>query len=195
MTSLKIKSWTGFDQPHLIAQAWSLRHEVFRSQLGWQVQSLNNLEYDRFDSWASHCCALDDEKVVAYWRALPTLKPYLLEESFQSLLHGKPLPRHADIWEISRFLVSPTHPDRDDVGRMMVREAGFFGATAGASTLLAVVEPPFARFIRASGLPIRNECAPTPVGSGSRGIVKAVLISLNVQALMDSIPDMQARAA
>lgn len=195
MTSLNIKSWVGFDQPLLMAQAWSLRHEVFRSQLGWQVKSLNNLEYDRFDSWASHCCALDGEKVVAYWRALPTVKPYLLEESFQALLQGKPLPRQADIWEISRFLVSPSHPYRDDVGRMMVREAGFFGATAGASTLFAVVEPPFARFIRSSGLPIRTECAPTPVGTGSRGTVRAVLISLNVQALVASSPDMPARAA
>ena len=182
MSHIQIRRSRGSESPRLLAQAWHLRHEVFRDGLGWDVSSINHLEYDHFDDAAHHCFALEKGEVVAYWRSLCTVSPYLLEESFGILLGSAPAPKQQDVWEISRFLVRPGHPERAALGRLMVRAAAAFGVDVGARELLAVVEPPFARFIRASGLPIDLRCPPTVVGVGRHGPVKAVLIGLDIPA-------------
>jgi len=180
MSSLDIVRFRAGEAPEYMAQAWRLRHQVFRETLGWSVKSLNQLEIDQFDRTALHCVAVEQDVVVGYWRSLQTTEPYLLEQYFAGLLHGQPLPKRPDIWEISRFAVAVDHPRRREVGRALAREIGHFGLDQNASRLIAVVEPAFGRFIRACGLPVAQEGAPVVVGTGSQGNVLATVISLDI---------------
>lgn len=181
MQELKICRFRAGEAPEYMAQAWRLRHQVFRETLGWSVKSLNQLEIDHFDKMALHCVAVEHDIVVGYWRSLRTTEPYLLEQYFPDLLEGQPLPKRPDIWEISRFAVAPGHPRRRDVGKCLALEIGRFGLDHGASRLIAVVEPPFGRFIRACGLPVTQSATPLVVGTGSQGEVIATIITLDMQ--------------
>ncbi|MDG5493572.1 GNAT family N-acetyltransferase [Niveispirillum sp. BGYR6] len=181
MQELKIFRFRAGEAPEYMAQAWRLRHQVFRETLGWSVRSLNQLEIDQFDKMALHCVAVERDVVVGYWRSLRTTEPYLLEQYFPDLLEGRPLPKRPDIWEISRFAVAPSHPRRRDVGKSLALEIGRFGFDQGASRLIAVVEPPFGRFIRACGLPVTQDVTPVVVGTGSQGDVIATIITLDMQ--------------
>jgi len=163
-----------------MAQAWRLRHRVFREDLGWDVSSVDLLEFDRFDRDAWHCAIVAGDRLLGYLRALCTIDPYLLELNFPTLLGGNPAPKSRQIWEISRFAVVPDAPHKSMVGQLLIREGVALGRDMGASQLLAVTDPPFERFMLGSGLPICREAGPQRVGTGRNGDVEAVLISLDL---------------
>jgi acyl homoserine lactone synthase len=91
-----------------------LRHRVFKERLGWDVQTRNGLEIDRFDELDPvYLMAFDQsERLVGTWRMLPTTGPYMLRDVFPVLMDGMEAPRHPRICEGSRFAV-----DCDYVGR------------------------------------------------------------------------------
>ncbi|MEA1652617.1 acyl-homoserine-lactone synthase [Nitrospirillum sp. BR 11164] len=182
MSSLRVVNFSGPDSPELLAQAWRLRHRVFREGLGWDVASVDLLEFDGFDRKAWHCAALLGGRMVGYWRALPTTEPYLLERDFPMLLGDRPAPRSPGVWEISRFVICPDVANRRDVGRVLVQAIGAFGMARDAKRLIAVVEPAFGRFVRLCGLPVVEETAPIHVGQGHKGDIHAVIIALDVPA-------------
>jgi acyl homoserine lactone synthase len=163
-----------------MAQAWRLRHRVFKEQLGWNVPSIDLLEIDPLDKHAVHLCALEGEKVVAYLRALCTTGPYLLERYFPDLIGAGGPPRAPDVWEISRFVADPDHPDRHPIARRLVQAGMAFGHEVGASRLLAVTEPPFERFLRQCGVPIARIAGPRVVGTSTAGDVRAVVVSTDI---------------
>ena len=168
------------DSPELMAQAWRLRHRVFRENLGWDVPSVDLLEFDCFDRDAWHCGVVSGDRLLGYLRALCTLNPYLLERNFPALLNGHAAPRSKKIWEISRFAVSPDEPRRRQIGRMLIREGIAFGQDVGASQLIAVTDIAFERFMVGAGVPISRTGGPLRVGRGHSGDVEAVLITLDL---------------
>ncbi|MBL8509790.1 acyl-homoserine-lactone synthase [Chitinimonas sp. JJ19] len=84
------------------------RHRVFIRELGWPLQTEDGLERDAFDRADTlYVVAHDDQgRVCGCGRLLPTSGPYLLGEVFPGLMGDIPLPRSAQIWELSRFAIS-----------------------------------------------------------------------------------------
>lgn len=152
---LEVVRFRATERPDLMALAWRLRHQVFCEDLGWQIPSLNGIEMDAFDLQAMHCAVVRRGLVVGCLRALSTADPYLLEQSFAHLLPG-PLPKSSAVWEISRFAVMPSVPDRREVGAFLVRAGFICGHDQGARTLIAVTEQGFERFLRSCGLEIKR---------------------------------------
>ena len=180
MWTPRIVRFRSNDAPELMAQAWRLRHRIFRENLGWEVPSIDLLEFDRFDRAAIHCAAVSGDRLLGYWRALCTTEPYLLEQNFPALLDGKPAPKSHLVWEISRFAMVPDLSRRREVGRLLVQEIGVFGSDMKAAQLIAVTEPAFERFVVRCGLPIRRAAGPIQAGQGKGRAVQAVLIAFDV---------------
>ncbi|MCA8967775.1 MAG: acyl-homoserine-lactone synthase, partial [Planctomycetes bacterium] len=80
--------------PHIETSAllgmFRLRDTVFHKRLGWDVDSRDGLEMDRYDE-------LDPVYMLAHaagttvdgcWRLLPTLGDYMLRDTFPALLRG-----------------------------------------------------------------------------------------------------------
>ncbi|MDC0710859.1 acyl-homoserine-lactone synthase [Stigmatella sp. ncwal1] len=92
--------------PELIDGMFRLRHRVFRELLGWDVESHDGRERDRFDALDPVYIVAHDEdrqEVVGCWRLIPTTGPYMLRDVFPQLLRGGSAPRDPHIWEVSRF--------------------------------------------------------------------------------------------
>jgi len=90
---------------------FQLRHKVFVKELGWKDLHKNgNLEIDQFDNEeAVHIVVMDKEKPVGYSRLLPSTKPHLLSEVFPHLATRNPIPVGVDVYEWTRYCVSPSH--------------------------------------------------------------------------------------
>lgn len=89
----------------VLAELANYRYRVFVERLGWELNTENELEVDQFDCDDTiYIIARDDHgKVIGCARLLPTVGPYLLGDVFPQLLNGLPIPRRADVWELSRF--------------------------------------------------------------------------------------------
>lgn len=180
MWNPRIVRFRATDAPELMAQAWRLRYRIFRENLGWDVSSIDLLEFDRFDRDALHCAVVSGDRLLGYWRALCTVDPYLLELSFPTLLGGGVAPKSSTIWEISRFAMVADVPKRREIGRLLVREIAVFGHDMRAERLIAVTEPAFERFVVRCGLPVRRVAGPVYAGHGQNRDVQAVLIAFDV---------------
>lgn len=92
-----------------IFEMHALRHAVFKERLGWEVTSVGCLEVDRYDT-ALPTYLLHHEyiggPVLGCVRLLPTTGTYMLADTFPALLDGRAAPRHAAVWEASRFALS-----------------------------------------------------------------------------------------
>jgi acyl homoserine lactone synthase len=89
---------------------FELRHEVFYDKLGWEVNSLDGLEIDIFDTKQDPVYVVSqgyDGEVYGCGRILPTTGTYMLGEVFPELLRGEKLPHSPFVWELSRLAVSP----------------------------------------------------------------------------------------
>ncbi len=180
-SSLRVVRFRPGDAPEVLAQAWRLRYRVFKEQLGWEINSADLLEFDGFDRNAIHCAVLEHNRVVGYWRSLPTTDTYLLEASFPDLLGGQ-VPKSASVWEISRFAVAPGSKRSREIGKLLVREIAAFGRDMQASELIAVTDPVFERFVKLCGLRVERIAGPMVVGKGHEGDVEAVVILCNIDA-------------
>jgi N-acyl-L-homoserine lactone synthetase len=87
-----------------------LRTRVFKDSLQWPVHvNQDGLEVDEFDlPEAVYLLALDDEKrVIGSWRILPTTGPTMIRDVWPHYLETLPMPVTENVWEVSRFGVSP----------------------------------------------------------------------------------------
>jgi N-acyl-L-homoserine lactone synthetase len=86
------------------------RRRIFVDKLGWDVPvSADGLEIDQFDNEdAAYLVALDDSRTrhLGSVRLLPSTKPHILGTAFPDLCGGE-VPMGQDVWEITRFCVSP----------------------------------------------------------------------------------------
>jgi acyl-homoserine lactone synthase len=87
-----------------------VRHEIYVSGRQWrQIERPIPLEIDAFDTNdAIYLLGIEDDGNIAGGsRLVPTLKPHLLSEVFPMLVDGEP-PRGTDIYEWTRFFISPS---------------------------------------------------------------------------------------
>jgi acyl homoserine lactone synthase len=80
------------------------RYDLFVKNLGWSLKSIHGREVDEFDNeTAVYSVLLDDNRVIACFRAIRTTNEYLATNIFPQLATVREYPRRHDIWEISRF--------------------------------------------------------------------------------------------
>jgi acyl-homoserine lactone synthase len=84
------------------------RKRVFVDWLQWKVDVVDGVyEIDRFDNEdAVYLIEAQQGRHLASIRLLPTTKPHLMSEVFSGLC-ASGVPRGPDIWEFTRFCISP----------------------------------------------------------------------------------------
>src|SRR5260221_11568010 len=89
-------------------QMHRLRKEVFSNRLGWSVTVSGDLEVDEYDALAPvYVLSMTAEgDVLGGVRLLPTIGPYMLRDTFASLLDDLEAPASELLWEASRFAVA-----------------------------------------------------------------------------------------
>ena len=100
-----------------LKRMYILRHAVFHDRLGWDVLSDKGMEYDFFDVLNPTYVLVkgNGAEIQGCSRLLPTIGPYMLKDVFPQLLHGRPAPECPSIWELSRFALSKSKSNTDQV--------------------------------------------------------------------------------
>lgn len=120
---------TGKDRhrrPDDVREMYRQRHRVFKERLGWQVPSIDGLEYDDFDhdDTLYLMCFDDAERQIGSARMLPTSMPYMLKDVFPQLLDGEKAPENAFVWEGSRLAVDIPEDPTSYEGRKSLAALG-----------------------------------------------------------------------
>ena len=93
------------EHPVLRDQMYRMRHQYFFEKLGWEVNSVNGMEFDQFDRDDTvYIFYLEADQIIGCFRILPTTKPYMLSEIFSDLAGGY-IPSASHICEVSRYVV------------------------------------------------------------------------------------------
>lgn len=91
--------------PDIREAMYRARHKIFHEELGWEVNSVNGLEFDEFDRDDTvYIIYQDHGHVIGTYRLLPTTSPYMLSHVFPELAEGH-VPCADNIWEMSRYTV------------------------------------------------------------------------------------------
>jgi N-acyl-L-homoserine lactone synthetase len=149
------------------------RHQVFVETLGWTLDTAGGQERDQFDRPDTVYVAAEDEDghVVGCARLLPTHLPYLLADVFPQLLEGLPVPRSAQVWELSRFAAIDFHSQStaplqqlsSPAAVRLLQEAIDCAAALGARRLITVSPIGIERLLRRAGFEARRAGPPTIV--------------------------------
>ena len=141
-----------------------LRYEVFKERLQWDIVCPNGLDCDDFDALNPvYALYLNDlGRVEGCWRILPTTGPYMLKDVFPQLVENEPVPRHGDVWEISRFAVSSLDPRYSSLaslhwitGQLLVTLLEF-GLNNRIKRFVAASDVRFERILKRSGLTVHR---------------------------------------
>ena len=152
-------------------QMHRLRKQVFHDRLGWSVAISGDLEIDEYDALGPVYVLSEtaEGEVVGAVRLLPTTGPYMLRNTFSSLLDGRAAPASDFMWEASRFAVA-----RDCVKG----DAGFacatyelligvlqFGLANDIEAILCVVDLRMERVLRRNGWHMQRLGSERRIGS------------------------------
>ncbi|TDU24232.1 acyl homoserine lactone synthase [Panacagrimonas perspica] len=151
---------------------YRLRYKVFHERLGWAVKVKDGQEHDHFDDTDSvYMLTVDEEDAVCGgWRLRPTTRSYMLSDIFPQLLHGCPVPRHRNIWEISRFAVDTTIPGRTSAfsmghsARLLLVDSVKFAVQHGITQFVLVTSVAVERLIAGTGIAIHRFGPPVRIG-------------------------------
>lgn len=160
-------------QPHLMAAMGRLRHDVFKNRLGWDVHSVQGIEFDQFDIPDAIYGAVSDDggEMEGCFRLLPTEGTYMLRDVFPQLLHGATPPVGRDVWESSRFAVLPSgwrHNAKSALimitARLLMLQLAYC-LERGVSLVVSVTDIRFEKMLRAAGLACERFGPPLTVGN------------------------------
>jgi len=139
------------------------RYRVFVEKLGWKLANDGVTELDQFDRDDTlYVMARErDARLSGVARLLPTDRPYLLSDVFPDLLDGRPPPRSAKVWELSRFAV--TDLDASNAATQSLSDASCralalldvvmrLAAFGGADELITVSPLGVERILRRAGI-------------------------------------------
>lgn len=153
------------------------RYQVFVERLGWELQPTGRLELDQFDRRDTCYIAATNRsgEMAGTARLLSTLQPYLLQEVFPGLMGEAPMPRAADIWELSRF--AALDPQADATGAAanfasplaldLLAAAFSVAADAGVKRLISVSPVGIERILRHAGVQCARAARPVTVAGRS----------------------------
>lgn len=160
-------------QPHLMAAMGRMRHDVFKNRLGWDVHSVQGIEFDQFDIPDAIYGAVSDDagEMEGCFRLLPTEGTYMLRDVFPKLLHGAPAPVGPDVWESSRFAVLPSGWRHNAKSALIMITARLlmlqmtYCLERDIRLVVSVTDIRFEKMLRAAGLSCERFGPPLPVGN------------------------------
>lgn len=110
MVHMQMVTWDNRRQFRVqLERYFRIRYDIYVKHRKWRaVARPINIEIDQFDNeYAVYLLALDvNDKIIGGSRLVPTLQPHLLADVFPMLAPNGP-PRAADIYEWTRFFISP----------------------------------------------------------------------------------------
>ncbi len=148
----------------------ALRKQFFVDQLGWDIPHDDNVEMDQYDNpKAYYSLVLRDGKVVGGMRAMATTAQwgahtYMLRDAVDGKLIGIPadIIPHAEVtpnvWEATRVVISDeltTHADRSECLALVLDGVVEQATAQGATEIIALCPPVFARTLRQLGYPAK----------------------------------------
>lgn len=137
----------------------SLRYEVFKKRLGWELETQGKFEKDDYDNeHAEYLYAKDDaQQVVGCWRLIPTTGRYMLKDTFPILLGNEEAPCDKKIVELSRFAVkknsSSTGATVSEVTLKLLQSVYIHAVENDIDEYVTVTSTAIERFIRRIGIP------------------------------------------
>ncbi len=166
----------------------TLRAKVFKDRLGWEVPVMSGMEIDDYDALEPLYMMMRESgagTLRGCWRLLPTQGPYMLKDSFAQLLHGQPAPRHARIWELSRFAIQTDGSAGfgfSDLTLASIREMIRYGRHAGLDQYVTVTTTAIERLLRCAGVVARRLGGPLEIG-----VEHAVALYIDIGATYDAL--------
>lgn len=156
--------------PAAIDGMFELRHTVFHDRLGWEVNSNEGRERDRYDDLDPIYMIVrrNPSGVEGCWRLLPTTGSYMLRDTFPELLDGEPAPCDSRVWELSRFALAPTSRDDrrqahfGDTTFTMMQQVVAYAENHGIDAYVTVTSLALERMLRRIGVPLRRFGAGNP---------------------------------
>ena len=159
------------DSMDLIDQMFVLRAQTFNDRLGWDVQTRDNREIDRFDELDPlYVIATNDQRqVVASLRLLPTTGPYMLSDVFSELVEPEAIVRSPRVLESSRFAadtkaLSHLPNGLSSVTGMLLCAALEAGRAGGIEFIISVFDVRVERILRRAGCRFDRLCEPRKIG-------------------------------
>jgi len=159
---------TVHQNPETVDALFQFRKELFVDALGWTLPVHHGRERDQFDTGAAEYCALlDGARLIGGFRAIRTDSDYLARAVFSRLAALREFPQRADVWEISRFGVLPGSARiAAKTNYSLMFE---FARRRRASSLVAVVDLTYERFLGVLGIRTRRYGPPQIIGETARG--------------------------
>ena len=168
------------------------RKRVFVDQLGWNLPSAGSwLEVDQFDNeYTVYLIATstEDERHLASVRLLPTTRPHMLNTIFSGLCEGGPVVGD-DVWESSRFTISPVGMRGTEIMRLsqyLTLAHVEFALLNGIRRFTMIGETHRVATVAAMGWRVRPLCLPTDCDGRK-------IVSLEVSIDEDTLPVMRRR--
>lgn len=148
----------------------ALRKQFFVDQLGWDIPHDDQVEMDQYDNpKAYYSLVQKDGQVVGGMRAMATTAQwgsytYMLRDAVDGKLIGIPadIIPHAEVtpnvWEATRVVISDaldTHAERSECLGLVLDGIVEQATARGATEIIALCPPVFARTLRQLGFPAR----------------------------------------
>mgnify|MGYP001577179705 CR=1 FL=1 len=159
------------DTRRLLDQMCTLRAKIFAERLGWDVNTHDDRERDRFDDLnPTYVLAVTrHSEVVGSVRLLPAMGPTMLSSIFPELLVDAQYTPHAHMVESSRFCVDTTVEGSKDRGLHQVTRFMFAGIlewclSTGHTELVTVTDVAVERILARAGWPLRRLGLPQTIG-------------------------------
>ncbi|SFS07571.1 acyl-homoserine-lactone synthase [Yoonia litorea] len=147
----------------------ALRKQFFVDQLGWDIPHDEDVEMDQYDNpKAFYSLAVKDGKVVGGMRTMATTAQwgshtYMLRDAVDGKLIGIPqdiLPEAEvtpSVWEATRIVIADevgTHKERSQCLGLLLDGVCRQAEEHGATEIMALCPPVFARTMRTIGYPV-----------------------------------------
>ena len=97
-----------FDQlPHpQVNELYRLRHNIFKIRLDWQVNSINGLEYDAYDTKnATYLFGMAQGEIICSARFINTQHNTMLSDIFSGYFQGLTFPVDGNYVEVTRLFI------------------------------------------------------------------------------------------
>jgi N-acyl-L-homoserine lactone synthetase len=157
------------DDPIGTSLVMQFRYSLFVDHLKWKLHTVNDLEIDEFDTDDTVYATISKGgKILGAFRAIRTDQPYLAQSIFPHLATIRRYPQRADMWEISRFGVSPKC-EVLEVATKLYALMFQFGLMRRAKALVAVTDLFHEKYLARRGIRTRRYGKPGSYGLDQKG--------------------------
>jgi acyl homoserine lactone synthase len=155
--------------PNVTDRFFQFRKSLFIDALRWDLKELEGREKDQFDTATTVYCILHRKgRVIAGFRGVRTDRPYLAQTVFPQLATLAPYPQRHDVWEISRFGVTPAESG-SPTARILYSLMFHFARRCHATALVALADLRYERFLTRLGIRTRRYGPPQSIGLDETG--------------------------